>query len=130
MSTEFWLNNLESAKWVFVVAYVVATIGVTIGVHWEGEHFAKPKQSLGHRLVVWSLAADTLFTILIFATDGWISQIQKSQIAEAVNRAAKAEETLVAYRKQRYLTQGQKDRIARVTKDFPSIPFVAFTALE
>jgi hypothetical protein len=47
MSTEFWLNNLESAKWIFVVFYVVSTIGVTIGVHWEGESQPEATKRLG-----------------------------------------------------------------------------------
>lgn len=121
---------LEVAKFVFFVVYVAATIGVIIGVYWEGEKFDKKTQHRGWLLLVTSLAIDTLFTILIFGTDGWISQLQKSQISEALNRAANAETTLAEYRKQRLLTQGQKNRIARVTKDFPSVTFVAYMVPE
>jgi hypothetical protein len=66
----------------------------------------------------------------IFSSSERLQEIQESHIAAAENRAAKAEERLVAYRKQRILTQGQKDRIAGVTRKFPSIPFVAYTARE
>jgi hypothetical protein len=121
---------LEVAKFAFFVVYVAATIGVIIGVYWEGEKFDKKTQHRGWLLLVTSLAIDTLFTILIFGTDGWISHIQKYQISEALNRAVNAEETLAEYRKQRLLTQGQKDRLAEVTKKFPSVAFVAFTVPE
>ena len=121
---------LEVAKFAFFVVYVAATIGVVIGVYWEGEKFDKETQHRGWLLLVTSPAVDTLFTILIIGTDGWIGQIQRSQISEALNRAVNAETTLAEYRKQRYLTEGQKDRIARVTKEFPSVPFVAYMVPE
>ena len=74
------LTALEYAKWLFAVAYILSTIGVIIGVYWEGEQFEKLKQQRGWRLLICSLALDTLFTILIFGTDGWISQIQRREI--------------------------------------------------
>jgi hypothetical protein len=86
-STSF-LDPLEWIKWVFVAAYVVSTIGVTIGVYWEGDQFEKSKQQRGWRLLILSLAADTLFTILIFATDGWISRIQRQEIIALEKRLA------------------------------------------
>jgi hypothetical protein len=68
---------LELAKLVFFVVYVAATIGVLIGVYWEGDQFPKEKQQRGWTLLVRSLAVDTLFTILVFSADGWISTIQR-----------------------------------------------------
>jgi hypothetical protein len=82
------LDPLEWIKWVFVVAYVLSTIGVTVGVYWEGDQFEKTKQQRGWRLLILSLAADTLFTILIFATDGWISHIQRQEIIALEKRLA------------------------------------------
>ena len=51
---------LEVEKFVFFVVYVAATIGVIIGVYWEGEGFPKEKQQRGWRVLVASLAVDTL----------------------------------------------------------------------
>lgn len=79
---------LEIAKWVFVVVYVCATIGVIIGVYWEGDQFPKEKQQRGWRLLVGSLAIDTLFTIMIFGTDGWVSAIQRDEIVALEMRLA------------------------------------------
>jgi hypothetical protein len=56
-----------------------------------------------------------------------LQQIQKSSDAKEIEKTTKE---LASYRSKRYLTQGQKDRIAEVTKQFPSIPFVAYTALD
>jgi hypothetical protein len=83
-----FLHPLEYVKWLFAVLYVVSTIGITVGVYWEGEQFPKVKQERGWRLLIWSLAFDTLFTILIFGTDGWISQIQQREIIALQTRLA------------------------------------------
>src|SRR5271154_505559 len=103
MSDDSLLVNLESAKWIFVSIYVLATAGIALGVYLEEDHRSKETKRIGARILLWSLVADTLFTILIFATDGWISQVQKRQISQAGDRAAIAETTLAAYRKQRVL---------------------------
>jgi len=57
------LDAIEGVKWVGVVAYVLSTVGVTVGVYWEHDKFPKPKQVRGRRLLIWSLALDTFFTI-------------------------------------------------------------------
>jgi len=80
MSNPSLIFSLEIAKFVFFCVYVAATIGVIVGVYWEGEHFDKATQQRGWRLLVGSLAIDTLFTVLIFGTDGWIGHIQRSEI--------------------------------------------------
>jgi hypothetical protein len=80
MTSTSLIVPLEIAKLAFFVAYVVATIGVIIGVYWEEERFPKEKQQRGWRLLIGSLALDTLFTIFIFGTDGWIGSIQRAQI--------------------------------------------------
>jgi hypothetical protein len=121
---------LEIAKAFFFVAYVAATIGVTVGVYWENEQFPKEKQHRGWLLLVRSLAADTLLTVLIFGTDGWISHIQRSEIAEALDRAVRAETVLAEYRKPRHLSQQQRDRIASAIKAFPAVSFIAMTNAE
>ena len=82
------LHPLEYIKWILATLYALSTIGVTIGVYWEGEQFEKTKQQRGWRLLIWSLALDTLFTILIFGTDGWISQIQEREIIALETRLA------------------------------------------
>ena len=57
------LDAIEGVKWVGVVAYVLSTVGVTVDVYWEHDKFPKPKQVRGRRLLIWSLALDTFFTI-------------------------------------------------------------------
>jgi hypothetical protein len=72
---------LEIAKVLFWLVYVAATVGVAVGVYWEGDQFPKAKQQRGWRLLVTSLAVDTLFTVLIFSVDGWISAIQREELS-------------------------------------------------
>jgi hypothetical protein len=76
------VDQLEVAKWWLVGIYVLSTIGVIVGVYWEGHKFDSdaPKQERGWRLLLISLGAESLFGILIFASDGWINQIQRSEI--------------------------------------------------
>jgi hypothetical protein len=54
----------------------------------KGKGFPKEKQQRGWRVLVASLAVDTLFTVLIFGTDGWISHIQRDEIIALENRLA------------------------------------------
>jgi len=82
------LDALEAAKWACAGAYVIATIGVTLGVYWEGAQFSKARQEFGNKVLIVSLAADTLFTIFVFGIDGWIGQIQRSEIITLENRVA------------------------------------------
>jgi hypothetical protein len=79
---------LEIAKFVFFALYVLATIGVLVGVYWEGDQFPKEKQQRGWRLLVRSLALDTLFTIFVFGTDGWIASVQRAEIIGLETRLA------------------------------------------
>jgi hypothetical protein len=58
----------------------MSTIGVIIGVYWEGDKFGKDKQHRGWLLLLCALAAETAFGIMIFLTDGWISEIQRHEI--------------------------------------------------
>ncbi len=71
---------LEIAKWLFVLFFVASTIGVIVGVYWEGEKFDKTKQHRGWKLLLRSLAAETAFGVLIFLSDGWIAEIQRAEI--------------------------------------------------
>jgi hypothetical protein len=87
---------LEVAKVVFFAVYVAATIGVIVGVYWEGDRFPKEKQQRGWSLLIRSLAADTLFTILIFGTDGWIGQIQRVEIISLEERLLPRDLTIAA----------------------------------
>jgi hypothetical protein len=79
---------LEISKLLFFIVYVAATVGVIVGVYWEGDQFPKEKQQRGWTLLVISLAFDTLFTILVFGSDGWISAIQRSEIIALESRLA------------------------------------------
>lgn len=88
LSNTALVGPLEVAKFVLFAVYIAATIGVIIGVYWEGEQFPKEKQQRGWRLLISSLAVDTLFTILIFGTDGWIGAIQRSEIIALETRLA------------------------------------------
>lgn len=79
---------MEISKLLFFIVYVAATVGVIVGVYWEGDQFPKEKQQRGWTLLVISLAFDTLFTILVFGSDGWISAIQRSEIIALESRLA------------------------------------------
>jgi len=72
--------NFDSAKWIFVSAYVLATIGVAVGVSLDEDDRPAKTKRLGEKILFWSLVADTLFTILIFAADGGISKVQNDEI--------------------------------------------------
>jgi hypothetical protein len=82
------IDLLEYVKIAFCVIYAAATVGVIVGVYWEGDQFGKEMQQRGWRLLVTSLAFDTLFTILIFSADGWISHIQRGEIIALETKAA------------------------------------------
>jgi hypothetical protein len=88
MSPNALLNVLESAKWVFVGLYVLSTIGVTVGVYWEGDQFDKAKQHRGWMLLICALAADTFFTIMVFGIEGWVGHIQRNEIIALETRIA------------------------------------------
>ena len=104
---------------------VLGGILVGVGILWEAK-----KLDAATATVFVGIVIEAICTIFLFVTDERISRQQQSQIEIASKRAADAEEKLVAYRAQRYLTQGQKTRMAEVTNDFPSVPFVAYTALD
>ncbi len=88
LSNSALIFPLEIAKFAFFAVYVAATIGVIVGVYLEGDQFDKETQQRGWRILVRSLAVDTLFTILIFGTDGWISSIQRGEIIALEDRLA------------------------------------------
>jgi hypothetical protein len=108
VATSSMIDWLEDAKWVFVVIYVVSTIGVAIGVYWEGDHFPKARQQAGWKLLLACLGADTLLTILIFAADGGISHIQRAEIISLNTRIAP-----------RSLTTEQQKTLAESFAKFP-----------
>src|ERR1700692_151095 len=64
---EIVVSALEVAKWVCVILFVASTVGVIVGVYWEGEKFGKEKQHRGWLLLLACLAAETFFSVLIFA---------------------------------------------------------------
>src|SRR5258708_22547332 len=101
------LDGLEIAKWLFAAAYVFSTIGVTVGVYWENEKFDKAKQNRGWKLLIWSLAFDTLFTVMIFGIDGWISQSQRDEIIVLETKLAP-----------RVLTNEQQDTLLEALRPF------------
>jgi hypothetical protein len=123
MGDDWLLMNLESAKWIFAGLYVLSTIGVIIGVYWDDDRKPKEVKYLGQTVLVWALIFDTFFTILIFATDGWISAVQKRQLNTVTSE-------LTQYLRPRRLSDTQKDRIARLTKTFPSVEFMTVTEPE
>jgi hypothetical protein len=82
------ISPLEWLKFSFFVAYVVSTIGVAVGVYWEDIKFSPEKQQRGKKLLILSLASDTLFTVLVFGTDGWIGTIQRREIIALEERLA------------------------------------------
>lgn len=85
------VDQLEDVKWALVALYVICTAGVIVGVYWEGSKFPVPKQHRGWRLLIASLAAEMLIGSLIFATDGWISLLQRTEIA-SLERLARGRE--------------------------------------
>lgn len=112
LSSTSLIVPLEIAKFVFFAVYVAATIGVIVGVYLEGDQFDKETQQRGWRLLVGALAVDTLFTVLVFGTDGWISHIQRNEIIALENRLAA-----------RSLTSAQVDDIIGRMKQFPGQHF-------
>jgi hypothetical protein len=76
------LDGLEITKWIFAAAYVFSTIGVAVGVYWENEKFEKAKQHRGWKLLIWSLAFDTLAsaTSITVATSSRMSHEVRSGI--------------------------------------------------
>lgn len=124
---KFWLRFSE-------ITLIASAILLALGLFGEWPDSETWKKRLLYKAAKAAVILGVLGELLgdggIFSASERLQEIQETQISEAVNRAAKAEEKLIAYRKQRYLTQGQKVRIAEVTEKFRSIPFVAFTAAE
>jgi hypothetical protein len=111
LSNSELIGPLEVAKFLFSTVYVVATIGVIVGVYWEREEFPKEKRDRGWRLLVRSLAVDTLFTVLILGTDGWIGSIQRVEIISLETRLA-----------QRAIST-EEEKIVEALKQFSGTPF-------
>ena len=57
---------LELIRWYILGAYVVATIGVILGVGLENGAFKKRTQHIGWLLLLLSLGIETYLTILFF----------------------------------------------------------------
>jgi hypothetical protein len=74
------IDTLEGAKVVLIWLYVLSTIGVIVGVYLEGERFSDHTKLVGWRILLCSLAVETLFGTLIFAADGKISKDQRYEI--------------------------------------------------
>ena len=81
---------LDDWKDAFIVAYVAATAGVLLGVYWESEDFPKDVQEYGWSVLVRSLAVELLCGTMVFAIDGRIGHIQRSEIRTAIDRATDA----------------------------------------
>jgi hypothetical protein len=124
---KFWLRFSE-------ITLIASAILLAVGLFGEWPDSESWKKRLLYKAAKAAVILGVLGELLgdggIFSSSERLQEIQESHIAAAENRSAKAEERLVAYRKQRYLTQGQKDRITELTSKFRSIPFVAFTARE
>jgi hypothetical protein len=116
LSNSELIGPLEVAKFLFSAVYVAATIGVIVGVYWEREEFPKEKRDRGWRLLVRSLAVDTLFTVLILGTDGWIGSIQRAEIIALEMRLAP-----------RILSDAQLLRIVKTVAPFAGQEFQIFT---
>jgi hypothetical protein len=74
------IDTLEGAKVALIWLYVLSTIGVIVGVYLEGERFSDHTKLVGWRILLCSLAVETLFGALIFAADGKISNDQRHEI--------------------------------------------------
>lgn len=109
----FSIDTLEVLRWIVFSLFIVAAVGVTFGVFWENEDFEKTIRHRGWKLLVWSLGAEILLTIGVFAIDGTIASKQRTTIAQLLSH--------------RSLSQDQKDRLAAVSKSFPSLSFVTAT---
>ena len=82
------IDALLAAKRILFWLFVVATVLVVVGVYWEGEHFEKKKRDRGRRLLMGALAAEILFTVLIFEIDELVSHIQLEKIIALESRLA------------------------------------------
>jgi len=74
-------DQLEGVKLALFLLYIVATIGVIVGVYFESERFSPATKDNGWKLLIISLALETLFTVAIFSLDSGISRRQKAEIA-------------------------------------------------
>lgn len=82
------VDVLGSWKDALILAYVVATAGVLLGVYWERELFPDDVQAYGWDVLVKSLAVELFCGAMIFAIDGRISHIQRDEIIVLQNRLA------------------------------------------
>jgi hypothetical protein len=104
MISEFFSGSLNPA-WphaILLVTAIVASFSVAAGIVLEN-----PKWSLANVLVVGGVAIEAICTLLLFGFDEGMSQVQQRRI-----------EQMLAHR---VLTTGQIDRLAAVTKRFPSL---------
>jgi hypothetical protein len=111
--------------WVHVsllLASFLATWAVGLGI--ISEHGSESVRNAANRLVIGGIVVEMVASVLLFAYDGLVSNFQQSEIKVTTERAARAEETLAAYRGQRELSAGQKDRIKGVTEKYPGISFI------
>jgi hypothetical protein len=108
---------IEVLKWVlFVPAFVLATAGVVMGLHWESEKFIPPVQKRGKKLLLLSLLVETISGALSIGADGLIGQAQQREIDRTTKQ-------LVQFLEPRSLSKEQKDRLASVAEKFPSLNF-------
>jgi len=114
---------------ILAILFVIASWFVWRGVQLE-ESTDRYDKERGKDVLLRALICEVVLGFALIFVDSFASSQQRREIAFAVKRAADAEERLAEYRKQRHLTPGQKERIVELTKKFPSIPFVAYTAVE
>lgn len=76
------IDQLETIKQTLNVAFIVATLGVWLGVFLENEKFAKPIQSRGWSILVAALATETLLGAALWQGDSEISRRQRIETEE------------------------------------------------
>lgn len=82
------VDELEVANWYLIILEALSAICCGVGIVWESGDYGRDKVRIGKRLVIWGVAGETLFSLLLFWSDGRISEIQRDQIIALETRLA------------------------------------------
>jgi len=104
----FTIDQLESAKSVANVLFIISTFIVWLGVCLEKETFSKPIQDRGWELLVIFLGFETLLSGILWQIDSTVSMRQKTEILQL--------EAQIAPRR---LKSEEKDKLSKIFSKFP-----------
>lgn len=123
---EYWLGFSD-------IALMVSAVLVVVGLFGEFPDSDAWKKTSLYEAAKWGVIIGIGIELLgdagVYRAGERVHDLDKKAIGEAMTRAANAEETLVAYRAQRHVSDGQKERLEKVTKRYPATSFVAVTSI-